>query len=91
MAAEAQLSPDEEPAWDGTGRSYRLKRPSDILLAGLALVAVAPLLALLALLILLFSGRPVLYRARRLGYRRRVFTMYKFRTMVPDAELQLRQ
>jgi lipopolysaccharide/colanic/teichoic acid biosynthesis glycosyltransferase len=87
MAINARLPRDEElPASDGAGRSYRLKRPGDILVAGLALLALGPLLALLALLILLFSGRPVLYKARRLGHHGRVFTMYKFRTMVPDAE-----
>jgi len=58
-------------------------------LAGLALLAVSPLLAVAALGIRLSSAGPVLYRANRVGLRGRVFCMYKFRTMhvarTPDA------
>ncbi len=57
------------------------KRALDILLAGLALLAVAPLLALLAIGIRLAAPGPVFYRAQRIGQHRRPFTMYKLRTM----------
>ena len=41
------------------------------------------------LLILLTSGRPVLYRGLRVGRAGRTFTMYKLRTLKPDAETRL--
>jgi lipopolysaccharide/colanic/teichoic acid biosynthesis glycosyltransferase len=40
-----------------------------------------PFLAIVALLIRLDSPGPVFFRQQRMGYRRRPFTMYKFRTM----------
>ncbi len=66
-----------------------LKRAADISMAGLGLVVTAPLLALILIAIQATSGRPILHRARRIGRDGRVFTMYKFRTMVRDAEFRL--
>jgi lipopolysaccharide/colanic/teichoic acid biosynthesis glycosyltransferase len=59
------------------------KRLFDIVCAGLALIVSAPLLGLAAIGIKLTDpgGGPVLYRARRVGYLGRQFTMYKLRTM----------
>ncbi|GAB5452543.1 MAG: O-antigen biosynthesis protein WlbG [Halioglobus sp.] len=64
------------PAWQ-----YALKRAMDIggALAGLLLLA--PLLLVLALAVLVFSGGPVVYREQRLGRHGKPFTLYKFRTM----------
>jgi exopolysaccharide biosynthesis polyprenyl glycosylphosphotransferase len=62
-----------------------LKRLLDIVGAALALVLLLPLFALVALAILLTMGRPVLFRQKRAGTNGRVFFLYKFRTMVPDA------
>jgi lipopolysaccharide/colanic/teichoic acid biosynthesis glycosyltransferase len=49
----------------------------------------SPLLALVAVVIALDSGRPVLYRGARVGRAGRLFWMYKFRTLKPDAESRL--
>jgi lipopolysaccharide/colanic/teichoic acid biosynthesis glycosyltransferase len=57
------------------------KRALDVVLAGVALVAAAPLLALAAIGIRLSGPGPILYRARRIGLHGRSFTMYKLRTM----------
>ncbi|WP_018382371.1 exopolysaccharide biosynthesis polyprenyl glycosylphosphotransferase [Wenjunlia vitaminophila] len=54
--------------------------------AALLLVALAPLLAALALAVRLSSPGPVLHRQVRIGQHRRPFRMWKFRTMVQDAE-----
>lgn len=59
-----------------------LTRVLDVLAALGALVVTAPVMALVALLIRLDSKGPVLFKQRRVGYRGREFTMYKFRTMV---------
>ena len=50
-----------------------------------ALIVASPLLALIAVAVKLDSRGPVLYRAGRVGQGGRVFTLYKFRTMVADA------
>jgi len=57
------------------------KRLMDIVVAGVALVALTPLLALLTLLIYLESGAPTLFRQTRVGRDRTPFTVYKFRSM----------
>jgi lipopolysaccharide/colanic/teichoic acid biosynthesis glycosyltransferase len=46
----------------------------------------SPLLLLAALAVLVDSGRPILYRQRRVGRGRREFDILKFRTMVPEAD-----
>lgn len=57
------------------------KRLLDLAIAITALVAVAPLLVVLALLIRLGSSGPALFRQKRLGYRGRPFDILKLRTM----------
>ena len=57
------------------------KRVLDVVLAGLALVIVAPLLGIAALGIRLAGPGPIFYRAQRVGLHNRPFTMYKLRTM----------
>jgi lipopolysaccharide/colanic/teichoic acid biosynthesis glycosyltransferase len=64
-------------------------RALDVLIAAAILVALAPLLALTAIAIVLTSGRPLLYRGARVGREGRLFRMYKFRTLKPDAESRL--
>jgi len=62
------------------------KRVLDVVGAGTAFVLLSPVLAVLAVLIRIDSGRPLLYPWKVVGRRGRPFTGYKFRTMVPDAE-----
>jgi exopolysaccharide biosynthesis polyprenyl glycosylphosphotransferase len=70
-----------DASWEGV-----LKEVLDFLgAAGLLLVMGVPL-ALIALLIRLTSPGPVLFRQQRSGLNGRPFTIYKFRTMVTDAE-----
>lgn len=59
----------------------RLKRGADVLAAGAALVALAPVLGVIALLVRLRLGRPVLFRQQRPGLGGRPFELVKFRTM----------
>jgi lipopolysaccharide/colanic/teichoic acid biosynthesis glycosyltransferase len=66
-----------------------LLRALDIVIAGALLAGTAPLIGALMLVILLTSGRPVLYRGLRVGRAGRVFTMYKLRTLKADAETRL--
>ena len=64
-------------------------RGLDLALAGSLLVMASPVIGALMLLILVTSGRPVLYRGLRVGRAGQTFTMYKLRTLRPDAELRL--
>lgn len=62
------------------------KRIFDLLVSALGLIILSPIFALIALLIRLMSPGPVFYRARRVGQGGREFTLYKFRSMVADAD-----
>lgn len=63
-----------------------LKRAFDITAASLAILVLSPLLAAVALAIRLTSPGPALFKQRRSGRGGRPFVIYKFRTMVADAE-----
>ena len=67
------------------------KRALDVFGAGIGLVLVAPLLALLAAAIKLGSPGPVLFKQLRAGRGGRPFVIYKFRTMVTGAEARQRE
>jgi exopolysaccharide biosynthesis polyprenyl glycosylphosphotransferase len=63
-----------------------LKRLTDVAFAGVALAMLAPLLAVIAILIKLDSRGAVLYCAQRAGRKGRLFRCCKFRTMVSNAD-----
>ena len=63
-----------------------LKRTYDVAISALGLVLSLPLLLVMAVWIRLDSAGPVLYRSRRVGKKGRVFTCYKLRTMVANAD-----
>ncbi len=67
------------------------KRALDITLAGLLLLALAPVFALVALVIRLDSRGPIFFAQERVGLGKRRFRMHKFRTMVVGAENSLAQ
>src|SRR4030081_1396992 len=58
-----------------------VKRAIDVVVAAAALLVLSPVMALIAMGILLTMGPPVLFRHRRLGLGGREFTLLKFRTM----------
>jgi sugar transferase EpsL len=58
-----------------------VKRATDVLITGCVLVALGPLMAMLAVLIAVVEGRPVMFRQERAGRYGVPFVMYKFRTM----------
>jgi exopolysaccharide biosynthesis polyprenyl glycosylphosphotransferase len=73
-----------EPAIQGLRRA--MKRTSDIVISGVALVFSLPVFAAIWLAIKLDSKGPALYKTDRIGENGRIFTMLKFRTMVVGAE-----
>ena len=71
------------------GRSFSVgwaKRTLDVLLSGVGLLASAPVWALIALAIKLEDGGPVFYSQERSGRNGVPFPVWKFRSMIPDAE-----
>ena len=62
-------------------RSRAMKRLFDLVVAGSALLVLAPLLAIVALLIVLEDGGPVFFVQRRMGRGNRLFRIFKFRSM----------
>lgn len=58
----------------------------DVLISGLALILLAPLFLLIGVLIKLDSQGPVFHRAKRVGQGGATFTLYKFRSMLPNAD-----
>lgn len=64
-------------------------RALDLALGGAAATTLSPLIGLIALAIRITSGPPIFYRGHRVGRAGRIFTMVKFRTLTPDAEVRL--
>jgi len=68
------------------GVNLILKRIFDMAISLIGLVIFSPIMGFIAILIKLDSGGPAIYRQERMGVDGRVFTLYKFRSMVEDAE-----
>jgi exopolysaccharide biosynthesis polyprenyl glycosylphosphotransferase len=66
-----------------------IKRILDVAGAAICLIVLSPLIVGTALAIRIRDGSPVLFRQTRIGRHGRAFTIYKFRTMVCDAEERL--
>jgi len=65
---------------------FATKRLLDIIASGLLFVLTLPVMILAAIGIKLTSPGPVFFVQPRVGYSKRIFNLYKFRTMVPNAE-----
>jgi lipopolysaccharide/colanic/teichoic acid biosynthesis glycosyltransferase len=78
-----------EAATDVRGRQRPglwAKRALDVLVAGTGLIVSLPLWGLIAVAVKLDDGGPVFFSQERAGRLGRVFRVYKFRSMIPDAE-----
>lgn len=63
-----------------------MKRTADIIFSAIALVLLAPWLAIIAIIIKITDGGPVIFKQQRVGLHGKPFTIYKFRTMTTGAE-----
>ena len=66
-----------------------VKRGFDLLFATIFLLVFSPVLLLIALLVLISSGWPILYSQTRVGINGKTFKFYKFRSMIKDADQRL--
>ena len=73
------------------GWRYVAKRTIDILLSSILIILTSPLMLLSAIAIKFSSPGPVFFVQDRVGYNKRIFPLYKFRTMVADAEKRQKQ
>jgi exopolysaccharide biosynthesis polyprenyl glycosylphosphotransferase len=77
-------------AWVGhpqlTGPTRLVKRVMDLVLSSILLILVAPVFAVISLLIRTTSPGPVFFKQKRLGKDGELIKVWKFRTMIPDAE-----
>ncbi len=64
--------------------SRYIKRLLDLLLATLGLMAASPIMLVIAILELVFHGRPILYSSERPGKDEKLFRIYKFRSMTNE-------
>lgn len=64
--------------------SVVIKRMLDVVLSGIALVVLSPVLLVVAILEVVFHGRPVLYATKRPGKDGKIIKIYKFRSMTDE-------
>jgi undecaprenyl phosphate N,N'-diacetylbacillosamine 1-phosphate transferase len=67
----------------GVYRKY-FKRPMDIVLSLVAMIVLSPVLILVAILVRIKLGSPILFKQKRPGLNGKIFTIYKFRTMTSE-------
>ena len=78
---------EDEYIVDGMNKFERcIKRFVDFFISVVCLILFSPLFLIIAVLILLEDGQPVIFSQERIGFRGKPFHIYKFRSMEVDAE-----
>jgi len=62
------------------------KRPLDIILSLIAIIVLSPVMLIIAVLVRIYLGSPVIFKQQRPGLNEKIFTMYKFRTMTDERD-----
>ena len=73
------------PSNQGIYQRY-FKRPMDFILSLIALIILSPVFLVVALLVRINLGNPVIFKQQRPGLNEKIFTMYKFRTMTNETD-----
>lgn len=70
------------------GGIYRrfIKRPMDFILSLIAIIVLSPVFLVVAMLVKIKLGSPILFKQQRPGLNEKIFTMYKFRTMTDERD-----
>lgn len=76
-----EINPEIMPAWQAF-----FKRVLDVVVSVVAVIILSPLYLVLAILVKLSSPGPIIFKQERIGRHNRPFHIYKFRSMIPDAE-----
>lgn len=75
----------EAPHKKGAYEKY-IKRPVDFILSLVALIVLSPILLIVAVLVRIKLGSPVIFKQQRPGLNGEIFNMYKFRTMTDERD-----
>lgn len=67
---------------------YFFKRLLDILISGIGLICLSPILLILAVLVRVKLGSPVIFKQERPGLNEKIFTLKKFRTMTDERDAE---
>ncbi len=78
-----EINPEIMPAWQTF-----FKRSFDLLVSVVAIIVLLPVYLVLAILVKLSSPGPIIFKQERIGQHNKPFYIYKFRSMVADAEAQ---
>ena len=70
---------------DGVYRKY-IKRPMDFILSLFMIIVLSPVLLVLAILVRIKHGNPIIFKQERPGINEKLFTIYKFRTMTDEKD-----
>lgn len=87
---QAQFKSDIEPSLQkkvkiGFYRRF-VKRPMDFLISLIAIIILSPVFILVAILVRINLGSPIIFRQQRPGLNEKIFNMYKFRTMTDEKD-----
>lgn len=80
------LIPPVQPTQKGGFYKKYIKRPMDFILSLLALIILSPFMLVIALLVRIKLGSPVIFKQKRPGLNEKIFTLYKFRTMTDERD-----
>lgn len=84
---QTEVKPSYKPSLEQGGLYRRyFKRPMDFILSLLAIIVLSPVLLVVAVLVRVKLGSPVLFKQKRPGLNEKIFTMYKFRTMTDEKD-----
>jgi undecaprenyl phosphate N,N'-diacetylbacillosamine 1-phosphate transferase len=85
---QTEVRTDATRATVQQGGIYRrfFKRPMDIILSLIAIIVLSPVMFIVALLVRIKLGSPVIFEQKRAGLNEKIFTMYKFRTMTDERD-----
>lgn len=83
MPGEAEIKATKRKR--GPYRRY-FKRPLDLVCSLAAIIILSPILLLIALLVRIKLGSPVIFKQQRPGMNEKIFTLYKFRTMTDERD-----
>lgn len=86
-AGRGSLSTSASP--EGRPLGGWIKRGLDLVIAAASIIMIMPIALVIALLILVTMGRPILFGHERVGFQRKVFNCHKFRSMVRDPDAVL--
>ncbi len=84
---QTEVRPSVLPLAKNAGLYKRyFKRPMDFVLSLIAVIVLSPVMLIIAILVKVKLGSPVIFKQKRPGLNEKIFTLYKFRTMTDERD-----